>query len=176
MSSDQQEKFNSLYQQGQAALEKGQYRLSLAYLQEAQELIPLGTKLGGELQMWLITAYQALNEQQDAIALCQKLTTHPHSDIRKQAKNLLFIIQAPKLNRPQAWMSKIPDLAEMSESKAEDRYGKLTNLNYSPAKKQPQSKLDQPLDLFTAETNNSYLIWFILIAIVIAFGSLILLN
>ena len=60
--------------------------------------------------MWLVTAYQAVGRLQNASALCQTLTRHPHPDIRKQSQEVLYILQAPKLKLTEEWMIKIPDL------------------------------------------------------------------
>ncbi|MGP0128668.1 MAG: hypothetical protein ACTMUB_05210 [cyanobacterium endosymbiont of Rhopalodia musculus] len=61
----------------------------------------MSSQLGGEVQMWLVTAYQAVGRLHHAITLCQTLTCHPCSDIRKQSKEILYILQAPKLKRPE---------------------------------------------------------------------------
>lgn len=116
MTSPNQEQFQLKYQAGQDLLERGQYRLSVQTLEEATELVNLSSQLGGEVQMWLVTAYQAVGKLQNASALCQTLTLHPHPDIRKQSQEVLYILQAPKLKRPEEWMIKIPDLEEKNQS------------------------------------------------------------
>ncbi|WP_071590605.1 hypothetical protein [Gloeocapsa sp. PCC 73106] len=104
---------------GQEALERGEYSLSVKYLHQASQRVSSQTLLGGEVRIWLVTAYQAAQMDNEAIALCRELLTHPHPDIRQQSKNLLYIIEAPRLNRPKEWMSEIPDLTPLAESSPE---------------------------------------------------------
>jgi hypothetical protein len=101
--------FQDLYQAGISAFERGQYRLSIQQLNAALALISLGSRAGGEIQIWLISAHQGLGEGEKASEICRQLITHPIYQIREQAKRLLYIIEAPRLKRPDEWMTKIPD-------------------------------------------------------------------
>ena len=103
------EKFHQKYLAGQKALESNQYRLSIEYLEAAINLVSGNSRQGGEAKIWLVTAYQAANKIDQAIALCENLLTHPHLRTREQAQRILYIIKAPKLERPPEWMSEIPD-------------------------------------------------------------------
>ena len=122
-----QEQFQLKYQVGRDLLALGRYRLSVQALEEATELVNLSSQLGGEVQMWLVTAYQAVGKLHDAITLCQTLTCHPHSNIRKQSQEVLYILQAPKLKRPEEWMIKIPDLGVQTQKKFQYTTVKSTN-------------------------------------------------
>ena len=102
------EQFQLKYQQGQALLDRGQYRSSVKTLEEAKSLVNPSSKLGGEVQLSLVTAYQGINKLEDAIALCQELTAHPNLAIRQQSQRILYILKAPQLKRPEEWMTKIP--------------------------------------------------------------------
>ncbi|MDJ0601127.1 MAG: tetratricopeptide repeat protein [Crocosphaera sp.] len=102
------EQFKLKYQQGQALLDRGQYRSSVKILEEAKSLINLSSKLGGDIQLSLVTAYQGVDRLDDAIALCEDLTRHPNLEIRQQSQRILYILKAPQLKRPEAWMTKIP--------------------------------------------------------------------
>ncbi|MGK7884717.1 MAG: tetratricopeptide repeat protein [Crocosphaera sp.] len=102
------EQFQLKYQQGQALLDRGQYRSSVKTLEEAKSLVNPSSKLGGEVQLSLVTAYQGINKLEDAIAICEELTRHPNLAIRQQSQRILYILKAPQLKRPEAWMTKIP--------------------------------------------------------------------
>ncbi|MEL4898154.1 tetratricopeptide repeat protein [Crocosphaera sp. Alani8] len=102
------EQFTLKYQQGQALLDKGQYRSSVKILEEAKSLISLSSRLGGDVQLSLVTAYQGINKLDDAIAICEELTRHPNLEIRQQSQRILYILKAPQLKRPEEWMTKIP--------------------------------------------------------------------
>ena len=163
MVSENREKFQIQYQAGKIAFEKGEYRQSVQYLEEATELINATSRLGGEAQIWLVTAYQAMGKEQDAIALCQTLTTHPHLNIRQQAQNLLYILKAPQLKRPKEWMSEIPDLANTSEGKPKYVTAKSKiNSSYDSNKQTPE-----PVDLSQVNTKDNQFIGVALVLMVL---------
>jgi hypothetical protein len=163
VTANKQQKFHLLYQAGKQALEKGQYRLSIENLEAARELVALASRKGGELQIWLVTAYQAANKITEAVALCKELATHPDLETRQQAQRLLYIIQAPKLNRPKEWMSEIPDLTNADSSKPQ----------YVTAKKNTKNKSvnnlpSEEIDLSQVNTQDNQFIWIALLLVVLS--------
>ena len=62
------EKFYLEYQSGKAAFERGEYRASIEHLSTARNLVNLSSGLGGEVQMWLVMAYEAAGQKAEAIA------------------------------------------------------------------------------------------------------------
>ncbi len=114
MVSKSSSQFSEKFQQGKLALERGQYRLSVENLEEAIKLIPLGSREGGEANLWLVMAYQAASKLPQAISLCRRLTRHPDVELRKQSKQVLYILEAPQLARPKEWMTEIPDLNQVA--------------------------------------------------------------
>ena len=169
MTINNQEKFQQQYQAGQQALERGQYRLSIENLEAAKELVPHNSRRGGEAQIWLVTAYQAANRLDEAIALAQELVTHPDTQTREQAQRILYIIKAPVLERPKEWMSEIPDLAEADQGTS--RYVAAKKRAEKPI--QPQLKDPEPVP---AETKDNEFIWFALVLVTLLLGSLIWLG
>ena len=169
MTLENQEKFQAEYRAGRNALERGQYRTSVQHLEAASKLASPGSRIGGEVQMWLVSAYQAAGQQNQAIALCQKLTVYPHSEIRKQSKQLLYIMEAPQLHRPKEWMVEIPDLSTLEVSDPKDRRGS----NPARSKSAPP---EDAFDLPSGETKDNQFIWVALLALLLALGSLIWLS
>ena len=112
MSQHSQDLFQSKLQAGKQALERGQYRLSVEELEAAIALVNLGSKQGGEAQLWLVMAYQAAGRLAEAQSLCRKLIHHPDPHLKKQGKQVLYILEAPSLSRPKEWMTEIPDLTQ----------------------------------------------------------------
>ena len=167
MKLEEQEKLQVEFQAGKKALERGEYRLSIKHLETASELARFGTRLGGEVGIWLMSAYQAANQIDLAIALGQKLEKHPYSEVVQQSKRLLYIIQAPQLVRPREWMSEIPDLTNLEESKPKDRRGSSFSKSSSTKLKEPK-----PLDLSEVNTQDNQFIWLALITIILIFGGL----
>ena len=159
MVSNNREKFQIQYQAGKKAFERGEYRQSVQYLEAAKELATNSSRLGGEAQIWLVTAYQAAGKEKEAIALCQELATHPHLEIRQQSQRLLYIIQAPQLKRPKEWMSEIPDLADTADGKPKYVTAKSkTNNSFSSSNKTPE-----PVDLSQVNTQDNQFIWVALV-------------
>jgi tetratricopeptide (TPR) repeat protein len=164
-----QENFNQLYSLGKEAFDKGLYRQSLEYLTQAKTLIPEGTRQGGEVQIWLVTVYQALGQAEDAIALCQKLTTHPHHQLRKQAQDLLFILKAPRLERPQEWMTQIPDLSKVSDEDSKSPYLSITAKNHTGSKLNLENESNIDPQMITKDNNFLGFAFIILIIMILIF-------
>lgn len=132
--------FQDLYQEAIIAFERGQYRSSIQQFTAALENIPKGSREGGEVQLWLVSAYQGLEESDRAIELCRQLTRHPIYRIREQASRLLYIIEAPRLKRPEEWMSKIPDLEKLPDSEPKFKKGSSRK---KPEEIPPPMRLDE---------------------------------
>ncbi|HEY9881376.1 MAG TPA: tetratricopeptide repeat protein [Leptolyngbyaceae cyanobacterium] len=152
------------YAYGQDAFERGRYRESVEHFERAVEIARPNTPLGGEIQTWLVNAYSAVGRQPDAIALCQVLTRHPNLEIRKQARNLLYILQAPSLQRREEWITKIPDLASLG-----DEAGRAGTSVYpatpKPAPRKKREKEEEPIDLSKVNTRDNAFLWLALGAI-----------
>jgi tetratricopeptide (TPR) repeat protein len=108
--------FDSDYQFGQIAFERGEYRQAVDYLLAALAQVQPNTQIGGEVQMWLATAYEATGQIPEAKILCQKLANHPNLDTSQTSKRMLYIMQAPELTRRDEWLIKIPDLSHLEDA------------------------------------------------------------
>jgi hypothetical protein len=166
---ENQERFPIEYQAGKAAFERGDYRTSVKHLAAASALVSRTSRLGGEAQIWLVTAYEAAGQQSEAIALCQQLTRHPDPETSKQGKRLLYILQAPQLIRPPEWMTQIPDLGSLGESSPKDRRGSGT----AAANRRNFSERRETVDLSQVNTKDNEFIWIALIALSVILGGLI---
>lgn len=172
MSQDKnREKFHVHYDKGKIALERGNYRLSIENLAKAIELIGAGSLLGGEAQIWLVTAYQAAGQQEEAIALCEKLITHPHFRICDQAKDVLYIMKAPRLERPQEWMVEIPDLTT-----TESRDPQYLTTKPTKSNKIKRDRVVPGVDLSQVDTKDNQFISIALIVIILSIVSLFFLQ
>jgi outer membrane protein assembly factor BamD (BamD/ComL family) len=170
VSTKNQEKLQEYYQVGKKALENGKYRLSIEKLKSAKELVNFNSQLGADVQILLVTAYQAAGKKQKAIALCQELTTHPNLLTRQKAKDVLYIIQAPELQRPPEWMSKIPDLSNSDAAKSQ-----YVNTKRKTTQK-PSKQISEPIDLSQVNTEDNQFIWFALILAILTIGGIIWLK
>ncbi|KAI4328170.1 hypothetical protein L6164_020548 [Bauhinia variegata] len=127
-----------MFDLGQKAYGRGSYGRAIEFLEGALTIIPRPTLFGGEIQIWLAMAYEANNRHADCIALYQELEKkHPVISIRRQAAELRYILQAPKLKISQEEMVTIPLIGSSYDSYAatwsdkykdkERRSGSVTN-------------------------------------------------
>ncbi|MGK7878627.1 MAG: tetratricopeptide repeat protein [Crocosphaera sp.] len=160
------EQFQLKYQQGQELLDRGQYRSSVKTLEEAKSLVNPSSKLGGEVQLSLVTAYQGINKLEDAIAICEELTRHPNLAIRQQSQRILYILKAPQLKRPEAWMTKIP--TTNSEDNPTPRY-----IQAKPATKPIEKQSLSLEDISQIDTKDNGFIGLALGLFIVVIGGLI---
>jgi tetratricopeptide (TPR) repeat protein len=175
VSSESLEIVKTQYQAGKAAYERGQYRQSVQHLEKARSLVERNSSLGGEVLLWLVTAYEAAGQRPEAIALCNQLTQHPDLETRKQGRRLLYILEAPQLRTRPEWLVEIPDLTALD--KGEEREALVSNpssVKRSPPRpKQPQP---EPVDLGEVNIKDNRFIWIALAVAVAILGSLLWLS
>ncbi|XP_078432740.1 tetratricopeptide repeat (TPR)-like superfamily protein isoform X2 [Wolffia australiana] len=106
-----------MFDLGQKAYGRGMYSKAVEFLEGALTIIPRSTLLGGEIQIWLAMAYEANNRHKDCIELYKQLEqTHPSISIRRQAAELRYILQAPKLKISRDEMVTIPLIGSSYDS------------------------------------------------------------
>jgi tetratricopeptide (TPR) repeat protein len=172
VNTDSLEIAKSHYQAGKVAFENGLYREAIENLEKATALLSLNSSLGGEVNIWLVTAYEAAGRTEDAIALCEKLQRHPYSETSKQARHLLYILKAPKLKRPSEWMTEIPDLGKLPENEAQAR----VTVKSRPASSTKKSTEPEFVDLSQVNTKDNRFIWLALIVIGLMLSYLVWLS
>ncbi len=161
----EEKKFKVEYELGKKALSEGEYGLSVQHLEAASKLITGYSPQSDSVKIWLVTAYQAAGMLPEAIALCRELAINSNLETRKQAKHLLYIMEAPQLNRPKEWMTEIPDLTAMSES--DSQY-----LGSSSSKSNPSTRIEE-VDLKEVNRSDNQFIWVALLGIIIILGGFI---
>jgi tetratricopeptide (TPR) repeat protein len=158
------------YLAGQAAFENGNYRQAVGYLEMALAEIEARTKLGGEIQLWLVTAYEASGNLPAAIDLCTQLTSHPRLETRQESKRILYILQAPELNRREEWITKIPDLQDLEENpNAKGGSASQRKSRSIPVRKMPPPA---PIDPSEIETKDNGFIKILLILAILTVAGL----
>jgi len=158
------------FQAGQIAFERGQYRQSVQNLEKALSLVERNSSLGGEILIWLVTAYEAADQRPEALALCRSLNNHPYIETRKQSKRLLSILEAPKLQTRPEWLIQIPDLTGLDES--ENNAKAAGGGNSKSTAKNTQKFEPEPLDLSQINTKDNRFIWLALIVGIITLAGL----
>jgi hypothetical protein len=170
MTADSKALAKTEYAHGQDAFERGNYRVAVGHFEKAASLAKGATTLGGEIQMWLVNAYNAVGRQGEATALCEKLLRHPDTEIRRQAKNLLYILKAPQLKRPGNWMSQIPDLGAIADDPQAAGYTYKVAPKSAP-RKRPKPE-PEPLDPSQINTRDNGFLWVALVGVVLLLGGL----
>ena len=167
MSTESLEIARSRYQAGKLNFENGKYREAVENLEKASALLSRNSRLGGEVEIWLVTAYEAAGQTEEAIALCQQLQRHHFPETSKQAKDLLYILKAPKLQRPSEWMTEIPDLGTLSDNDAKMRASGNSPKSARQAPAEPELE-----DLSQVNTQDNRFIWVSLIVILLTLSYL----
>jgi tetratricopeptide (TPR) repeat protein len=173
MTSESIEIANHRYQKGKAAFENGQYREAVENLETASSLTTKNSRLGGEIRIWLATAYEAVGRNEDAVDLCQQLKRHPHSETSKQAASLEYIWTAPKLKRPQEWMTEIPDFGNISDNNQKNNPVSNAKGSTNRPKKLPEREY---IDLNQVNTSDNRFIWVALLVVAITVSYLLWLG
>jgi tetratricopeptide (TPR) repeat protein len=163
------EQAKAQYELGKRAFEGGEYRQSVEALERAVGLANPNSALGGEMQTWLVTAYQAAGRLTEAIALCEQLGQHPDLKTRQQGKRLLYILQAPQLKTRPEWLTQIPDLTAINSEgeRPQPKYGSTTPKPI-PA--------PEPVDLSQVNTKDNRFVWVALVLILLLGGGLLWLS
>jgi tetratricopeptide (TPR) repeat protein len=156
------------YQAGKVAFEKGQYREAVEQLEKASALLARNTRFAGEVKIWLVTAYDAAGRTEDSLSLCEELTSHLHPEVSKQAKELLYILKAPRLSRPKEWLTEIPDLGAVGENP-----GNVRLPVHSQSSRQRRAPEPDFVDLRLVNTRDNRFIWVALVAVVVTLGGLV---
>lgn len=174
MSAESLEIAKTRYQTGKLAFENGQYREAVENLEKASALLARNSRLGGEVEIYLVTAYEAVGRTDDAIALCERLKRHTHFEISKQARRMLYILKAPKLKRPSEWMTEIPDLGALADNELKTSIAAKSTK--SSVQQKPKPTEPEFVDLSLVNTRDNRFIWVALIAIGLTISYLVWLN
>lgn len=171
MSLDPLEQIQTEYRSGKITFERGRYRQSIEHLETACDLVDKNSRLGGEIQIWLATAYQALGKTPNAIALCKQLSRHPSWETRKQSRRLLEILEAPELKSNLEGLIQIPDMTGIDESSRSTK--DLLTRSATPLKRStPKSSSPETVDLTQVNTKDNGFLSMALILIAALIGGL----
>lgn len=173
---DNLELVRTQYRAGRDAFERGKYRESVQFLEKAASLVARNSRLGGEIQIWLVTAYEAAGQRTEAIALCNQISRHPDRDTRKQGSRLLYILSAPRLKTRPEWLTEIPDLTALEDAERDYKPAFTPPPNRPPRSRPTPEPNLEPIDLSQVNTQDNRFVWVALVAIVLVLGSLVWLS
>lgn len=168
------EQAEAAYYLGQQAFERGYYQAAMQQFVQAIAGVKPNSPLGGEIQIWLVNAYAAADQNPEAVALCRQLTRHPDHTTRQQSKRLLYILEAPRLKLRPEWQTQIPDLGAIAAGEEQD---KLASVRYAATPKKPRRPRPKPEpkpeDLSQMNTRDNQFIWLSLAAAIAIVGGLV---
>ncbi|KAM3099337.1 hypothetical protein ACKFKG_03500 [Phormidesmis sp. 146-35] len=174
MTSESLELVKTEYESGKNTFERGDYRKAVQHLERASALVESGSRLGGEVQIWLVTAYEAAGQRSEALNLCRQISRHPDLKTRQQARRLIHILEAPLLRTRPEWLTEIPDLSKLPDNGSPDNLGVskfALTMPRKPASK-PRLTIPEPIDLSQVDTRDNRFIWVALGAIGLILGGL----
>ena len=94
----------------EAALERGDYGQCIALLEPIAQRHPLPSREGAMVRMLMLTAWMGQGEEEKAISTCRLLTHCKDNEIRQRARQLLSVLEAPSLERPENWSIQLPEI------------------------------------------------------------------
>lgn len=111
---------NKQFSLGKLAYGRGLYPESARLFELALDKEGPFSKLGGEIQLWQALAYQACGREAECIQVYKTVEqTHPNKAVKKQAAELRYIMEAPKLQlRPEEKIS-LPLLENLDRYKSD---------------------------------------------------------
>jgi hypothetical protein len=151
------EEAQAAYGAGQQAFERGLYRESVQYLLQARSMVESQSALGGAIALWLVNAYEANGQREEARALCRQLKSHGDHQTRVQSRRLLYILEAPQLQLKQEWLTQIPDLNNPTLQKTSSRVGRSAIPTQTD--KTSKSKYEFTLDLEDETSRDNGFLW-----------------
>jgi len=169
------EEARSLLARSKAALENGSYRAAVELSDRAVALVQPLTALQGEIQLWRVTAYQALGDGGKAIEICTDLRRHPDTETRKQAEQLQYILEAPRLETPEEWKVKIPDLAALEDAGATNQWSSSGGGNKREPE-EPEPWIAEPPDPEKVNLQEEPFVWGAIAAVILVLGGLVWLT
>ena len=87
----------------EAALDKGDYGDCIRIIDPLLLDFQSETEIGGQLRLLIVTAYIGKGDEQKAINICQTLIHNKKESVRQQAKQLLSLLDSPRLPKPSNW-------------------------------------------------------------------------
>ena len=94
----------------EAALERGDYGQSLQQLEALAEQHSLMSPDGPRLRLLMVTALMGQGQDDRALSTCRLLMNCSDPNLRQQVRQLLTILEAPSLERPERWSIRLPKL------------------------------------------------------------------
>ncbi len=130
----------------EAALARGDYRQCLIALEGLAHKYPLNSHKDSKLKMLMITALIGQGDQEKAVLICRQLTHSKDNEIRQVSKQLLSVLESPRLGRPDNWSIQLPSL-DLDPSTGSNFYKTKEAREKQPEEKAPLTGPTRDLSL-----------------------------
>lgn len=100
-----------------------------------------GSNLSGQYALWEAQALDAAGRKRDAVALFTALCTHSDAEVRKVARELLFIVTAPRLPLNDSAFLPVPDIDDVLSPSLASSLGDMSSMatfRTMPVEKPPE--------------------------------------
>jgi tetratricopeptide (TPR) repeat protein len=120
---------------GVAAMRRGSYSAAVTAFEEAVAQAGGETSSkGGQTCVWLAQALYAQGDVKVAVAMLDRLQSgHPFSNVRKAAKEIKYILEAPQLKLDESNFVKMPDSSSLVERRGRQK-GEYAKMEKPPEK------------------------------------------
>lgn len=102
-----------------ALFRAGQYATAVPEFRRAVAAVGANSAEGGRLTLWLAQALSAAGEHSEAVAVLEALQAHPDGEVANTAAELLFIVNAPRLEVPRNAFLTVP-VADFRSASADE--------------------------------------------------------
>jgi tetratricopeptide (TPR) repeat protein len=141
---------NSMFQAGKLYYERGMYKESVKALEQALVAEGALSPLGGDIQMWLALAYQAVGQEKKCIDTYKFLeSNHPVPAVRKQAADLRYIMEAPKISLKPDEKVSIPVFDDLDRNVPKSKSNRPTRPRMQSQKKKKKTWDEEFWDSYT---------------------------
>ena len=129
------------------ALERGDYRQVLQQLEPLAAQLPVSLRQGAELRLLMATAHQGLGQNDRAISCSRAAGNCADPQLRRQAKALLAVLEAPELQIGADRLVQLPPLGEMPslEGMARGSLARRRRLKPAPPPPPPVGRTRSPV-------------------------------
>lgn len=138
-----QQKADASFRGAMAQFGKGGYEDAVRGYMQAIMLVGAPTRTGGQYGLWLAQALDAAGRKREATDVLRRLESHDDREVRKVARELLFIITAPRLQLDRGNFMEIPNFEESGSAVTE----KLLMSNFGPLQTALVEKQPEPYTL-----------------------------
>ena len=116
----------------QSALGCGEYRQVLQLLEPLAAKLPVTMKLGAEVRLLQATAHQGLGDPERAKQSCRAAAQCGDVELRRQARSLLEVLEAPVLQVPADRMVQLPQLGAVPALEGVAKAGRRARRRKTP--------------------------------------------